>query len=348
VRPGRLGDLLLADPLVAALAERWPDASLELVTDASDRVPPWMLGGKIARRTLALRRGPDAWRRPSDPERAASLSALGRDWSAHPPDLLLFAMDLADPVQRALAAELAAAAPQAWRAGLASVGHALPELHAAVDPGPATVHESERLLRLAARVGADGRFRFPRLPRAPSPLGSWGGPTVVVHPGASRSTKRWPLARWGELAARLTEVEARTVVVGDRAERAHLPALGIPFDERTFVDRVGMLDLAELAAAIAGADAFAGNDSFPFHLAAAAGVPALALVGPGALRWTAWPAPRVTVARAPVLCSPRHGEECPVYTTCPHGACMQSIRVEAVAAALLGALAAPAAVPGRT
>ena len=170
VRPGRLGDLLLTDPLVAALEERYPRARIELITDAADRVPPWMLEGRVAQRTLALRRGPDAWRRPGDSERGASLGALAKDWATAPPDVLLFAVDLTDPIFRLLAAELAKAAANAWRAGLAYGRGPFAELHAVIEPGPATEHESVRLLRLAAAVGAHSGFRLPRVPRAPSPL----------------------------------------------------------------------------------------------------------------------------------------------------------------------------------
>ena len=204
VRPGRLGDLLLADPLMAALGERYPAARIELVTDAADLVPPWMLDARLTQRPLVLRRGPDAWRRAADPERRASLAVLGRDWATAPPALLVFAVDLADPVMRHLATKLAATAPHAWRAGLASGGRQLPELHATIDPGPENSHEIERLLRLGAAAGAMATFRLPRVPVAPSPLPPWDGPTLVVHPGASRHTKRWPLGRWGQLAARLS------------------------------------------------------------------------------------------------------------------------------------------------
>ena len=158
---------------------------------------------------------------------------------------------------------------------------------------------------------------------------------MIVHPGASRPTKRWPLERWGHLATRLAAAGWRTVVVGDQGERADREALGIAFDDHAFIDRIGSLDLPPLAATIGGADAFVGNDSFPFHLAVAAHKPTLVLVGPGAARWSAYPVDHVTVVRKPVLCSPRFGEECPVYTTCPHGACMQSIRPEAVVDVLL-------------
>jgi ADP-heptose:LPS heptosyltransferase len=130
------------------------------------------------------------------------------------------------------------------------------------------------------------------------------------------------------------------VVVGGPEERAQLPALGIDFDENGALDRVGAFALTRLALAIGECDAFAGNDSFPFHLAAAARVPAVALVGPGAARWTSYPVPHVTVLRDPVTCSPRGGHECPLYTTCPHGACMQNNRVSDVVAALRSALSA--------
>ena len=132
------------------------------------------------------------------------------------------------------------------------------------------------------------------------------------------------------MAARLATEGIRTVAVGDQADREHLAGLGIDFDEDALVNRVGALDLLELAAVLRGADGFAGNDSFPFHVATAAGTPSLVLVGPGAARWSAYPADHVTVLREPVICSPHEGEECPVYTTCPHGACMQSIQLDTV------------------
>ena len=267
VRPGRLGELLLADPLLRALEERYPTAQIELVTDTADRVPPWMLDGRVAQRTLMLRRGPDAWRRAGDLERRSTLRALAEDWAASPPDVLLFVVDLADPIFRHLASELSKAAAGAWRAGLASGRGPFTELHAAIEAGPEAEHESVRLLRLAAAVGAQSGFRLARVPDAPSPLVAWPGPTLVVHPGASRITKQWPLARWGELAAKLATEGIRTVAVGDQADREHLAGLGIDFDENALVNRVGTLDLLELAAVLRGADGFAGNDSFPFHVA---------------------------------------------------------------------------------
>lgn len=339
LRPGRLGDLLLADPLVAALEERHPRARIEILTDASDRVPPWMTGGKVTHRPLPLRSGADAWRRPGDPTRAAALAELAREWRTAPPQLLLLALDLTDPVYRELGAALVAAAPGAWRAGLTRGRSRLPELSATVSEGPEASHEIERLLALGGVAGASTVFRLPRIPTVESTLPAWSGATLAIHPGASRPTKQWPLARWGDLVRRLSAEGFRIVVVGAPEDRALVPGLGIAFDGRTTLDRVGELDLRQLVGAIASADAFVGNDSFPFHLAVATGIPSVVLVGPGAERWSRYPVEHAIVAREPVICSPRFGEECPVYTTCPHGACMASISVSGVADALRTALA---------
>ena len=77
------------------------------------------------------------------------------------------------------------------------------------------------------------------------------------------------------------------MVVGDRADREHVPTLGIDFDDGALVDRVGALDLLGLTAVLGEADAFAGTDSFPFRLATASGTPAVVLAGPRAARWSA-------------------------------------------------------------
>jgi hypothetical protein len=314
VRPGRLGDLLLADPLLAALEERWPDAAIELVTDASDRVPPWMLRGRVVQRTLALRRGPDAWLRPGDAARSAALAGLARAWGHARPRR---------PALRRRSGRPGAARGGGGDLGPGAVGPGAPDWAADAQPTPRCTPSwpphprSMKARGCSARraAGADARFRLPASrPRRRRSRPGTGPPWSCIR-GVALDQTLAP-ERWGELAARLAAAGARTVVVGDATDRAHVPGLGVAFDERALLDRVGALDLAGLASVVASADAFAGNDSFPFHLAAAAGVPALALVGPGALRWSAYPADHVTVVREPVVCSPRYGEECPVYTTC--------------------------------
>jgi ADP-heptose:LPS heptosyltransferase len=94
---------------------------------------------------------------------------------------------------------------------------------------------------------------------------------VAVHPGSGSPSKNWPLDRFVESATRLADGAPWVFVAG--------PA------EATLVAPEGAVLVREwplraLAAALARAGLFLGNDSGASHLAAAAGAPTLALFGP--------------------------------------------------------------------
>ena len=135
---------------------------------------------------------------------------------------------------------------------------------------------------------------------------------LVIHPGSGGVAKCWPPDRFAALIARLAPQsgpcpqgpdsppgptrQRRTTLVGeaevDRWPRATLDAL----------HATPVLDLPTLHATLATATAFLGNDSGPTHLAAAMGVPTVALFGPSdPLQWSPLGA-RVTVLAPP---SPR-------------------------------------------
>ena len=91
--------------------------------------------------------------------------------------------------------------------------------------------------------------------------------TVVIHPFSGGRRKNWPLHLYRELASQLPcEVEW---TAGPEEE--------LPGAER-------FANLADLAAWIAGARLYIGNDSGITHLAAAIGVQTLALFGPSVAR----------------------------------------------------------------
>ncbi len=100
-------------------------------------------------------------------------------------------------------------------------------------------------------------------------------PYVVLLTATSRDDKLWPEAHWLELGKRLREQGCRVVLPGGNAverERAARLAAGIP-------DAVAApsLDVAALAAALAGARAVVGVDTGLTHLAVALKVPTVAL-----------------------------------------------------------------------
>jgi glycosyltransferase involved in cell wall biosynthesis/ADP-heptose:LPS heptosyltransferase len=335
-RFGLMGDLLLTDPLLAALEERFPGAELELIVSDPKVVPPWMTAsGRVTVTHLRARSDADRWARPGHQELRADLEALGERWQAAPPDVLLLGDPIESAVMTYLAAELSKRAPRAWRAALVE-GTGEPRFVDRVVRVPGDAHEITRLLALAGAVGASSDFRLPRVPH-PATGRSLPG-HLAVHAGASRPQKLWPLDSFARLIEQVHQrTGARIVLVGTSGEGQIAERISprVPV-----LDLTGATSVAQLAEVLGSVSAFVGNDSFPFHLAVAAGTPAVVLAGPSAARWIGYPHPHATVVREPVVCSPRRGEECPVYAACPHAACMTGIPVDRALDAVIAALEA--------
>jgi ADP-heptose:LPS heptosyltransferase len=103
-------------------------------------------------------------------------------------------------------------------------------------------------------------------------------PLVLLSHGSGWPGKNWPLDRYLDLARRLTAGNrAQVAWLGTPAEAAALPPGARPLPG---LDWMGRLPLPLLAAVMARATAWVGNDTGPMHLAAAVGCPTLSLWGP--------------------------------------------------------------------
>jgi len=87
--------------------------------------------------------------------------------------------------------------------------------------------------------------------------------SVVIHPFSGSTRKNWPLAAFEEVARRLP-----------------LPVEWTAGPEETLPRATRFENLFDLARWLAGAQLYIGNDSGITHLAAAIGVPVIALFGP--------------------------------------------------------------------
>jgi ADP-heptose:LPS heptosyltransferase len=148
------------------------------------------------------------------------------------------------------------------------------EFHAALPSGQYRGHVAQFF---AGQVGADSNLT----PRIDIPKSSPRN-SVVIHPFSGSQGKNWPLPYYETLASRIntakTEWTAGPEEALDGANRFQ--------------------SLAELASWVSGARLYIGNDTGITHLAAAVGVPTIALFGPtNPAKW----APRgenVTVLRS--------------------------------------------------
>jgi len=282
VRTGAMGDVLHALPAVAALRHRWPEAEIDWAVDP--RWAPLLVdqagrGPVVSRVHLAetkvWSRKPFSWttaRSVMDLRKALAAGRYGH------------VVDVQGTLRSAVIGRLAG--------GEDLVGFADPR------EGAARLLYTRTLERQGAHVveqnaallgGALGEHLEPMaaaLPLWPS-AEDWAdrafgdfsirGRIALLAPTAGWGAKQWPAERFGALAAALAERGFEVLV-----------------NAATMQDEVGMAvvrasqgrarlvccDVAQLGALTRRAAVVVGGDSGPVHLAAALGVPVVALFGP--------------------------------------------------------------------
>ncbi len=106
---------------------------------------------------------------------------------------------------------------------------------------------------------------------------------AAVAPAALWSTKRWPADRFARVASGLAKDRGLDILlVGSGADRALCEDLlsGIDAGSRRVVNAAGSSGLGEFAGILGSARVFVGNDSGPMHMAMARGTPTVAVFGP--------------------------------------------------------------------
>jgi heptosyltransferase II len=145
----------------------------------------------------------------------------------------------------------------------------------------ATGHAIENNLAMASALGiepATHLLSLPHLVDSSRPRDN----LVLIHPGASREIKRWPVENWARLADALVDRFACAIAItGDRSEHslaAHIAATMKTRDRAQVL--AGKISLVELVRTQSRALAFLSGDTGPYHLAVAVGCPTLTLFAP--------------------------------------------------------------------
>lgn len=110
-------------------------------------------------------------------------------------------------------------------------------------------------------------------------------PFVIIHASAAKDYKKWPAAYFAELIGQLAEQQLACVLIGageaDRiANQQVIQALAARSPELQVVDLCNQFSLLELALLMTQARGMVGNDSGPFHLGSALGLPGCVIFGP--------------------------------------------------------------------
>ena len=163
-------------------------------------------------------------------------------------------------------------------------------------------------------------------------------PIIGLFPGAEFGpSKRWPWRRFAELAQSIRKQAPRSQMAILAGPKELWIAVRVHEESGKIHPVVGPdLDLGRLAAFMSHLDLLITNDSGPMHMAAALGVPSVALFGPTDPRRTSPVGAENQVLYSNRWCSPCFRKRCPLL----HQGCMRDLTVDSVASHALQMLAA--------
>ena len=283
LRLDRIGDVLMSLPAIHALREALPDAKIRLAVGEWSR--------EIAKDApvdeVLIWSAPWAGRGDEGAMSFSELLRAARSRRGARPDL---AIDLQGDLR---AVWLMAATGARARVGYANTGSA--SLLTAVvdlDEDVNFVEQNRRAVETALGRSLPKRpFRWmseerrgrgrERLAREFAEVAVVRrGPVIVIHPGAGRRIKEWPIERFVELGRRLVrEQGASLVLTGSHGESVKTSVIQKALPEST-IDLAGKLSLGTSAEVMGACDAFVSCDTSAMHFACAIGVPSVAIFGP--------------------------------------------------------------------
>ena len=154
--------------------------------------------------------------------------------------------------------------------------------NAAADEGGHVIQKNLHLLNI---VGVDtSRVEFPIADVASAALDEvrrelGPGPFALLNPGAAWPNKRWPPARFGEVAAFLRDVRGLpSIVLWGPGEQALAQA--VVLCSNGAAKCAPPTEVTDLVALSRQAALIVSGDTGPLHIAAAVGTPIVALFGP--------------------------------------------------------------------
>lgn len=151
--------------------------------------------------------------------------------------------------------------------------------------------------------------------------------TVAIMPGAEYGpAKRWPVDRFGELAAALAVAGLQVWILGSGTERQLGDAVSAAANHENAVNLCGRTSLAEVVDLLGAASVAVTNDSGLMHIAAAVDTHVIGLYGSTSPRFTPPLTERADIFHEDLDCSPCFRRECPLG----HFNCMTGLSVKAV------------------
>jgi lipopolysaccharide heptosyltransferase II len=337
VRLDALGDVLMTTPAIRAIRESRPASHIALLTSPA--------GGAVGRLIPAVDETivyEAPWLKPEpaggvDP--AADLAFIDRLAARRFDAAVIFTVHSQSALPAALACHLAGIPLRLAHAREKPYG-LLSDWVPDPEPDEPIRHEVRRQLDLVGSVGyrtpdehlsvrvdpADSR----RIRALLADLGlGRAGPWLVVHPGSSAPSRRYPGERYAVVLETLAREGWQIVLTGGSDEvepveliREHVAGNVVGAAP---ISLAGQLSVGELAALLAAAPLLLANNTGPAHLAAAVGTPVVVVYAQTNLQHTPWAIPSRVVTHD-VPCAGCRRSVCPLL----HHACLRAIAPDEV------------------
>lgn len=270
----RIGDAILSLPLIDALHERFPDASIDYLAEAG---PAQAAIGHPSISTVHAAPEKGGWPLPAPWPLLHSLRRANYDW----------VIDLYGNPRSALLA--------AWTGAPIRVGpsrrgrrhfysHHVPPVD---QPLSAVAHHLLALQALG--IGRETEVRPPRLHLSERELAggrellaektAGAGPCVGLHVGNRWPAKRWPEERFAALLRVLSRSGVEPVILAGPGEEELARRVAMAA-QRGVAAVVSGLPLRHYWGVVAALDVLVTNDGSPLHSGPALGVPTVGILGP--------------------------------------------------------------------
>ena len=331
VRLDAMGDVLMTTPAMRAFRESGSNCSLTLLTSrAGAAIAPFI------REVDEVIEFTAPWMKPAGGGREDDTALIGALENRRFDAAVIFTAYSQSPLPAAYLCHLAGI-PLRLAHCRENPYHLLTDWVPEPEPQRWIRHEVRRHLDLASHVGcrtADERLSFAVPARArrsvAAHLRALGlearAPLIVVHPGASAPSRRYPGAGFARAAdVLLKRVGGAVVFTGSADEIELIDSVQSAMSEESY-SLAGRLALGELGALIARAALLIANNTGPVHIAAALGTPVVDLYALTNPQHTPWQV-RSEVLFADVPCRFCYKSVCPAG----HHACLTRVAPEAVA-----------------
>src|SRR5208283_1160778 len=316
IKPSSLGDVVHSLPFLNVIRESFPHAEIHWVL--AKGLEGLLENHPMVQKLLVINK--DRWK---------EMKRLRGTWSEFKSllgELRGESYDIAVDLQGLLRSGILAAASKApVRLGFREAREGSRLFYTQSITGGREIHAVDRYLKIASSLGCDTRtvaFPMPlvkeslKIRQLKQEIGEYS----VFAPGARWKTKQWSAERFGRLSSLLS---IRSIIIGSGADEA-LAQEAVAYSKGKAISMAGKTDIKEMISLIRKAEFMVTNDSGPMHIAAACGVPVVALFGPTNPARTGPYGIGHVIIRGAGACAPCYKKKCDDIR------CMDSILVDEV------------------